>query len=109
MAKEQTVYAVVLQSPYTSVADVAARRYAFLPFVHDLVLDPFDSLAKVADVHCPILIVHGDQDASIPIAQGREIFEKANEPKRFVTVQGAGHMNIPDEAVLSAMRDFQLQ
>ena len=109
MASEQQVSSVVLQSPYTSVANVAASRFWFLPFAHSLVSDPFDSFSKISAIHTPILMLHGDKDTTIPIAQGRELFEKANEPKRFITVQGAGHMNIPDETVLSAMRDFPLQ
>jgi len=106
MAKEYPVYGVVLQSAYTSVADVAAETYWFLPGTHYLVRDTFDSLSRISAIHCPVLLLHGDRDDVIPIEQGRALAAKANEPKRFITVHGAGHMDIPDAVIIKAMRDF---
>lgn len=106
IAKEFPVYGVVLQSAYTSVANLAAETYWFLPGLHAMVKDPFDSLSKLQDIHCPILILHGDKDDVIPFEHGKALAAKANEPKRFVHVHGAGHMNIPDSLIISAMGEF---
>lgn len=40
----------------------------------------------------PVLVFHGDQDALIPIAQGRQLFERIPGPKEFVETRGAAHV-----------------
>ena len=39
------------------------------------------------------MVIHGDRDDVIPIDMGRELWEAAREPKRFLTVPGAGHLD----------------
>ena len=68
--------------------------------------DPFDSLSKIAQIHVPILIIHGDQDNVIPIEQGKELADMATARKRFVIVPNAGHVNIPDKVIIDSMQDF---
>jgi len=106
MAKEYNVYGLVLQSAYTSIADVAAETYWFLPGTHALVRDQFNTLSKLHGIHCPVLILHGDQDDQIPFEHGQKLAAAANAPKRFVPVHGAGHVNIPDAVILRAMGEF---
>lgn len=106
MAKEYPVQGVVLQSAYSSMDTMASETYWFLPFIKYLVTNHFDSLSKIADIHTPVLIFHGDNDNVIPLEQGKQLAEKANEPKKFVVVQGAGHMDIPDEIILKNMKEF---
>jgi fermentation-respiration switch protein FrsA (DUF1100 family) len=38
-----------------------------------------------------VLVVHGTDDNTVPFAQGKNLFEAAREPKRFLPVDGAGH------------------
>ncbi len=106
MAKEQPVFGIVLQGAYTSVADMAAQTYWLLPGIYYLVRDPLDSLSKIAQVHCPILIIHGDQDNVIPIEQGKKLAAAATSRMQFVTVPGAGHVNISDQLIIKSMHDF---
>jgi uncharacterized protein len=40
----------------------------------------------------PVLVFHGDQDTLIPIAQGRQLFERIPGPKEFVETRGAAHV-----------------
>jgi hypothetical protein len=54
----------------------------------------FDSLAKIRNVRCPILIVHGTRDEVIPFAMGQRLYEAAPEPKTFLAVEGAGHNDV---------------
>lgn len=49
-------------------------------------------LDKAADIHVPWLLVHGDADDVVPIEESREIFARANEPKKFVELPGVGHV-----------------
>ncbi|MGH7378363.1 MAG: alpha/beta hydrolase, partial [Candidatus Methylomirabilales bacterium] len=82
--------ALVLQSPFTSLTDVAARHYPYLP-VRLLLKDRYESLEKIARVSCPVLVIHGDRDSIIPIAQGRKLFEAVPGRKAFLEVPGGDH------------------
>jgi fermentation-respiration switch protein FrsA (DUF1100 family) len=90
LAASQSVGGVILDAPYTSIADVGARIYPYLP-VQALTLDRYDSLSRIDRINAPLLIVHGDQDALIPIAMGRELHKRASEPKQFAPIAGGGH------------------
>lgn len=92
IATEYPVGGVILQSPFTSLADVGQAHYFYIP-VKWLLKDRFDSLSKIKNVHAPLLIVHGENDAVIPIKFGRKLFEAANEPKQLQVVS-AGHNNV---------------
>ncbi len=93
MATERDVAAVVLESPYTSVPDIAELRYPLLP-VQWLTLDRFDSIAKVEHIHSPLLITHGEQDTVIPVIFAHQLFEKAPGPKEAVFLPRAGHLDM---------------
>lgn len=105
LAVERPVAAIVLEAPFTSVVDVAAARYWFVP-VRQLVLDPFDTRRRLAGVKAPVLIVHGSEDWVIPIAHGEELFRIASEPKRFVRLEGGGHNDLFDHGALDAVDAF---
>lgn len=81
---------VILDAPYTSIADVGARIYPYLP-VRSLLLDRYESLPRIANLSAPLLIVHGERDDLIPIKMGRRLFDAAPEPKQFAAIAGAGH------------------
>ena len=89
MAARHEAAALVLDSPYLSAVDIAAERYPIFP-VSYLMRDPFRADLAIADVHIPVLMLHGEDDAIIPIALAERLFERAHEPKRFIAVPGAG-------------------
>jgi fermentation-respiration switch protein FrsA (DUF1100 family) len=91
LAGRHEVGALVLDSPYSSIVDVAAARYWMFP-VRLLMRDPFHSDEKIDGVISPALIVHGTADATIPIRFAEKLFALAKEPKEFVRVEGAGHL-----------------
>jgi fermentation-respiration switch protein FrsA (DUF1100 family) len=93
IAADRESAGLVLEAPYTSVADVAADTYPFLP-VRSLVIDRYESKKYIANVRVPLLVLHGDRDDVIPIGFGRELFGLGNEPKRFALFAGAGHSNL---------------
>ena len=90
VAKQQDFGGIILDAPYTSLADVGARIYPYLP-VRLAIADHYDSLSVIAQVKAPLLIVHGTDDFVIPIELGQQLFEAASEPKKFVELKGAGH------------------
>lgn len=93
LASATTPAAVILEAPYTSAADVAALQYPYVP-VHWLMLDPFDSLARIGRITAPLLIIHGQRDGLIPVAQARRLFAAAPEPKRLKIMEQAGHNDL---------------
>lgn len=95
MAAEREFAAVVLESPYTSTVDVAAARFPFVP-ASWLMSDRFESLARISQVHEPLLIMHGEADEVIPQSFGRRLFDAANEPKEGFWPKMAGHNSIFD-------------
>lgn len=105
MAAEHPVHALILRSPYTSMPDVAARIFWYLP-ARWLVRDRFDSLAKIGAIHSPLMVFHGDADTLIPMALGRQLFDAAPEPKTWLTVAGAGHNDVQTPEAERAVLDF---
>lgn len=90
VASEHVIGGLVLEAPYTSVADRAAEIYRYLPARHVL-RDKFHSLSRLALVKAPILILHGERDAVIPVAHGKRMLAAANEPKQAVFYPETGH------------------
>jgi uncharacterized protein len=91
LAAKKPVAAVVLDSPYTSIPDVAAARYWIFP-VQTLMWDRFDSDKKIGQVRVPLLITHGTKDGIVPFHFGQKLFSLANEPKKFIEAKDAGHL-----------------
>jgi len=91
IAARHQVGALVLDSPYSSIADVAASRYWMFP-VRLLMRDQFRSDEKIGRVAAPVLMVHGTADATIPIRFAEKLFALAKAPKDFLPVEGAGHL-----------------
>jgi uncharacterized protein len=83
---------IILDSPYTAVVDRAAELYPWLP-VYLLALDRYESRRHIATLRLPLLIVHGELDAVVPVAMGRKLYALAAAPKQLVTLPGAGHNN----------------
>ncbi|SCY64349.1 hypothetical protein SAMN05216420_11150 [Nitrosospira sp. Nl5] len=81
--------ALVLASAFTSVPDMAAKIYPFLP-VRLLSRFDYNTLEYLQSVTCPVFIAHSPQDEIVPFAHGRTLYEAAPEPKRFLELQG-GH------------------
>lgn len=93
MASETTPAAVILEAPFSSITDVAAAHYPFVP-VRLLLKDRYDSASKIAAVRAPILILHGTRDAVVPLRFGRRLFDAASEPKRMEVFDAGGHENL---------------
>jgi fermentation-respiration switch protein FrsA (DUF1100 family) len=80
---------LIVESSFTSIPDMAARHYPFVPKA--LVRTRMDSLSKIGGLGCPLLVIHSRADEVVPFELGRTLFEAAFEPKTFFEVEGAGH------------------
>lgn len=100
MASEGLAAGLVLESPYTSIAEIGARQFSYVP-VRLLSRDPFDTLALVDRIKVPVLIFHSEDDPQIPFAMGRELANRLGQRAMFVPMKGLGHY--PHQADLSPM------
>ena len=105
VAAEQPVGKLILEAPYTSLADVAASHFRIVP-VRWLLRDQFHSDARIARVTAPLLIMHGENDLTIPIAFGERLFALAHAPKRFVRFPEGGHDNLDAFGAIETARQF---
>ena len=96
---------LVLDSPFTSLAEAAAGHFSWLP-VRELICDRYDNLGRIGRIHIPLLVLHGEADITVPVAMGQEIFAAANEPKRIVTFPGAQHIEHAKFGSLGIVRQF---
>ena len=89
LAEKSRPGALVVMSAFTSVPDLAAELYPFLP-ARRLARFDYDALGRIRRVTCPVLVAHSPQDEIVPYAHGRRLFEAAPEPKQFLDL-GGGH------------------
>ncbi|HEY1431370.1 MAG TPA: alpha/beta hydrolase, partial [Stellaceae bacterium] len=104
-AAQRQVAALILEAPFTSVAEVAQYHYSFMPAAA-LIWDRFDSLAGIGDVKAPILILHGERDRVVPVRFGRALFDAAPEPKELWVAREAGHENLTWFGAFDAVHNF---
>ncbi len=105
MATEYKLAALILQSPFMSMASAASFHYPWLP-VNLLLEDRFDSASKIAAVHMPLLLLHGTDDTVVPISDGKGLFVLANEPKKSIYFANTGHNNYNLELLVAAVLTF---
>ncbi len=83
----------IVESTFTSIADVvSSSEWGWLP-LSMLITQHFDAVNKVSKIGSPLLVVHGDNDRLILPGLGRKLYTAAAEPKRFVLVEGGSHHN----------------
>ncbi len=105
LARGTPVAAVVLEAPFSSVADVAAHHFRFIP-VRPLVRDRFENAAKIASTRAAVLVLHGEQDLVVPVRFARKLLAAAVEPKEARFFPQAGHDDLYDFGAAEAVTDF---
>ncbi len=89
LASRHQVRALILESAFTSVPEMAATLYPFLP-TRWLVRFSYATKDYVGERSCPLLVIHSRDDEIVPFEQGQALFAAANPPKRFLELRG-GH------------------
>lgn len=104
LAGERPFRAVVLESPFASITDIAARRYPWIP-CRWLLRDRFDSLSKIGGIVAPLLILHGGADRTVPVEHARKLAEAA--PKaQLVVLPEADHLNLHERGATPPLLAF---
>ncbi|KTD20191.1 alpha/beta hydrolase [Legionella londiniensis] len=91
LALETQACALILQTPFTSLADLARYHY---PWMVIKPWDRFDSLKRIAEIKAPVLVLHGKRDQIVPYEQGLALYQKANEPKELKAYEHGHHLNL---------------
>ena len=102
LATRKPLAGLILESPFLSAYRIVTNIPLF-PF------DKFNNFAKISHVRCPILILHGRQDATVPFWHSETLFRAANAPKQSLWVDNAGHNNLMEAAgnrYVQALREF---
>jgi uncharacterized protein len=83
---------VIAESTFTSMMDMAERKYAYLPV--DLLLNQrFDTIGKISRMKVPMLFIHGTWDSRIPYQMSQRLYESAPQPKYLKLIEGGEHGN----------------
>ena len=107
LATKHKCLGLILESPPTSLVGMMKRLFPSLP-PEELPIK-YDSLSKIKRISVPLLILHGDCDEVVPFFMGRKLYEAANEPKQFYTIENAGHNDtymVGGEGYFRALQDF---
>lgn len=103
VASENRPQRLILESPFTSMMDVAQARFPILPVKYFLKF-PFNSSQCIKKLSSPLTIFHGTNDRVVPYRLGQDLFEQAAcIDKTLVTVPGGAHNN------LASFKAYQLE
>lgn len=91
LASNNPAGGIILEGAFTSAFRVKTH-WKLLPW------DKFDNFKKIKGLHCPVLVIHGTHDHTVPFWHGRALYEAAPEEKMKLWVEGAGHNNIIENA-----------
>jgi hypothetical protein len=104
LAAARRIAAVVLEAPFTSIADMAARVYWFVP-ARLLVKDRFDSLSLVSKLDLPLFVAHGTADEVVPFAMGEKLAKSAPAAE-FLAIPGGSHGSILEHSTWAKELEF---
>lgn len=96
IAVEHPPAALILRSPFSSLAAIGRTHYRWFP-VRWLLRDQFASVDHIAQIDVPLLVIAGSADRIIPLSDTQRLFDAARAPKRLLVIEGADHN---DEALV---------
>lgn len=107
LAKNHKPRLLVLESGFSSTADVAAKQYPIFP-VRLLCRYKYKTADYVKDLKCPLLVIHSPEDEIIPYSNGKKIFNSAKAPKEFLEIRGSHNEGFTDSGDLyvNGLRNF---
>jgi len=104
-AQNKDLAGIILESPFTSMVELAQKYYPVLP-VKFLLKDKYETIKKLPNINSPLLVLHGKLDDIVPFSMGKKLFEKANEPKFKYFIDDDDHMLRYDQKLLNEIKKF---
>ncbi len=80
--------AVILEATFTSIPDVVSSAHPWIP-ARLIARHRFANIEKVGRIRSPVLIIHSVDDATVPFAQARMLYERVAAPKTFLEIHGS--------------------
>ena len=107
LASNTKAGAIIVESGFTSIPDIAAEIYPIFP-VKLLARLEYPTQEFVKTIHMPILIVHSKHDELIPYAHGVHNYQAANDPKHFLELRGDHNTGFIDSArtYINGLKEF---
>jgi fermentation-respiration switch protein FrsA (DUF1100 family) len=90
LASEVPPTALILRSPFVSLADIGSHHYPFLP-ISLLLSDRYPNDAWITEIDAPVMMIAGSEDRIVPLDQTERLFGLASPPKSLLVIEGAGH------------------
>jgi uncharacterized protein len=103
---------VILESAISSFNDVAREAGLLARLAASFNNEHFASIEKIAQIHAPLLMIHGSADKTIPMGLGEKLFAAANPPKTWLTIRGGAHSDlswVDPESYQAALQNFRLR
>jgi pimeloyl-ACP methyl ester carboxylesterase len=107
LAAEVPVAAVILDSGYSSIADVAADTFPWLP-VRLLILDDYRADLAAGNVQVPVFQVHCTDDPVIPLVFGRRLHQLFPNRRDLIEVPGRCHP-VPRSGFAAVVKQFRAE
>lgn len=99
--RQKEIDGLIIEGAFTSYKGMASN---YLPVIgSSLIAQDYSAISSIEKFHKPILIIHSKEDQVIPFKMGKELYEKANNPKEFFEINGfhiCGAINYPNEIAL---------
>jgi fermentation-respiration switch protein FrsA (DUF1100 family) len=92
VASARPASGLVLDSPFTTLSDLAAARHPFLP-VRPFMLDRYETVRHVPGISAPTLVLQGEKDPIVPLAMACQVFDALSAPKRLITYAEGRHLD----------------
>lgn len=93
IVQDRDAKALILESAFTSIPDIGATLYPFLP-VRLLARYRYETITYLERIHCPVLVVHSIDDEMIPFEHARRLFDAAAQPKEMLELRGSHNETI---------------
>lgn len=106
LASERPFARMVLEAAIPRLCMYFQRRYHGIPLCHLMWAERHDAIDRIDLITAPILFVHGAKDSAVPILWGRQLYDKARAPKRFVELSDASHTSLAQHGLIAVMQDF---
>ena len=94
LAALRPVGGLILETPFNRLCEMAEIRFPVFPACLLLPYERWASSDLIGHVEAPVLILHGDADKTIPMSQGKALFDAAPEPKRLIVYPGGHHNDL---------------
>ena len=108
LASRHNFSGIILESPFTSMLDLAQKYYPIFP-VKLILKDRYESRKKLNDIKSPVLVMHGKKDKIVPFYMGEQILKGLSSPKFSYFNDNDDHMMEYNEDLLGSIKNFLVQ